>query len=70
VRKRSRRNESQRKNERHTEVAWPRDTEALIKRAIPEGLGPAGRPLDRIMPRWQLSNRDPDDLVDYLKTLD
>jgi cytochrome c oxidase subunit II len=48
----------------------PPYTEELIKRAITEGLDPAGRPLDPIMPRWQLSDQDLDDLVDYLKTLD
>ena len=30
----------------------------------------AGRPLDLIVPRWQLSASDLDDLNAYLKTLD
>ncbi|MCL7454437.1 MAG: cytochrome c [Anaerolineae bacterium] len=47
----------------------PPYTEDLIKRAITEGLDPAGRPLDRFMPRWQLSDQDLNDLVDYMKTL-
>lgn len=42
----------------------------LIKRAITEGLNPAGEPLDRTMPRWQMSEEDLDDLLEFLKTLD
>jgi mono/diheme cytochrome c family protein len=48
----------------------PPYTDALIKRAIREGLDPAGRPLDRTMPRWQLSARDMEDLLGFLKDLD
>lgn len=48
----------------------PPYSEALIKRAITEGLDPAGHPLDLVMPRWQLSDQDLDDLIAYLKTLD
>lgn len=45
-------------------------TDKLIKRAITQGLDEAGKPLDPIMPRWEMSNQDLDDLIDFLKTLD
>jgi cytochrome c oxidase subunit 2 len=48
----------------------PPYTDELIKRAITEGLDPAGEPLDLTMPRWQMSERDLDDLLGFLKTLD
>jgi hypothetical protein len=38
------------------------------KRAITEGVDPAGEPLDLTMPRWQMSERDLDDLLEFLKT--
>lgn len=43
-------------------------TDKLIKRAIVEGLDPKGEPLDPTMPRWQMSERDLEDLIEYLKT--
>ncbi len=43
--------------------------EALIKRAVTEGLDADGEPLDRTMPRWQMSERDLNDLIAYLKQL-
>jgi cytochrome c oxidase subunit 2 len=48
----------------------PPYTDELIKRAITEGLDPAGEPLDLTMPRWQMSERDLDDLLEFLKTLE
>lgn len=48
----------------------PPYTEETVKRAITQGVDPAGNRLDRIMPRWSMSSDDLDDLVDYLKTLD
>jgi mono/diheme cytochrome c family protein len=47
----------------------PPYTDALIKRAISKGLDPAGEPLSYVMPRWHTSDRDLNDLVDYLKKL-
>ncbi len=47
----------------------PPYTEELLKRTITEGIDPAGSPLKPIMPRWQISQRDLDDLVAYLKRL-
>jgi len=44
-------------------------TDALIKRAITEGLDPGGEPLDWTMPRWQIGDIDFADLLAYLKTL-
>lgn len=48
----------------------PPYTEELIKRAITLGLNPAGEPLDSTMPRWNMSDQDLDDLIEFLKTLD
>ena len=42
------------------------DDESL-RRAITDGLDPAGEPLDEAMPRWSMSRQDLDDLVAYLK---
>jgi len=47
----------------------PYDDESMA-RAIREGLNPAGEPLSRPMPRWDLSDRDMADLIDYLRMLD
>lgn len=44
-------------------------TDALIKRAVTEGLDPNGEPLDWTMPRWQMTDTDFSDLLAYLKTL-
>ncbi len=48
----------------------PPYTDELIKRALTHGLNPAGEPLDLTMPRWRMSERDVDDLLEFLKTLD
>jgi cytochrome c oxidase subunit 2 len=48
----------------------PPYTDELIKRAITLGLNPAGEPLDPTMPRWRMSDRDLNDLIEFLKTLD
>jgi len=44
-------------------------TDESIKRAITQGLEPSGELLDLTMPRWQMSDKDLNDLIDYLKTL-
>lgn len=48
----------------------PPYTERTIRRAITEGIDPAGEPLDWPMPRWRISDEDLDDLIEYLKQLD
>lgn len=48
----------------------PPYTDELIKRAITQGLDPAGEPLDWPMPRWRMSEDDLNDLLDFLKTLE
>lgn len=45
-------------------------TDATIKRAITQGLDPAGEPLAWPMPRWRMSDQDLTDLLAYLKTLE
>jgi cytochrome c553 len=47
----------------------PRYTDELLKRAVTEGINAAGKPLDPVMPRWKLSDRDFVDLLAYLKQL-
>ncbi len=47
----------------------PPYTEATIKRAITQGVDPAGQPLQPPMPRWSMSSKDLNDLVQYLKNL-
>ena len=47
----------------------PPYTDATIKRAITQGLDPAGEPLDWTMPRWQVADQDLNDLLAYLKAL-
>ncbi|MGE4495868.1 MAG: hypothetical protein AB7D09_13700 [Methanosarcina sp.] len=32
-------------------------------------MDPAGEPLDLTMPRWKMTDKDVDDVVEYLKTL-
>jgi mono/diheme cytochrome c family protein len=44
-------------------------TDALIKRAITQGVDPAGKPLDWTMPRWQMGDADLNDVLAYLKAL-
>lgn len=53
----------------HDGEEHPPYTDTLIKRAITRGVDPAGNRLDWVMPRWQMSESDLDDLVSYLKTL-
>ncbi len=44
-------------------------TDALIRRAVVDGIGADGQPLDTSMPRWQLDEQEWTDLLAYLKTL-
>lgn len=44
-------------------------TNETIIIAIRDGIDPAGNPLDPTMPGWQMSDRDIEDLLGYLKTL-
>ncbi|MDI3326192.1 cytochrome c [Pontibacterium granulatum] len=43
------------------------DKESL-KRAIRQGIDPSGEQLNSAMPRWQMSEEDMDDLVNFLMT--
>jgi hypothetical protein len=47
----------------------PPYTEETVKKAISEGINPAGDPLDEEMPRWRMSDNDMNGLVDFMKTL-
>ncbi|MES2295482.1 MAG: c-type cytochrome [Pseudomonadota bacterium] len=44
-------------------------TDSTLAGAIRTGVDPAGRVLNRLMPRYQLSERDMGDLIAYLRTL-
>jgi mono/diheme cytochrome c family protein len=48
----------------------PPYTEDTLKRAITQGVDPAGELLAWPMPRWDISERDLNDLIDFLKTLE
>ena len=48
----------------------PAFDEASLKRAVIEGVDPAGNPLDGSMPRYSMSGRDWKALVAYLKVLE
>lgn len=50
--------------------AHPAYTDETLKRAITQGVDPAGEPLQWPMPRWRMSEQNLDDLIAYLKTLD
>lgn len=47
----------------------PAYTDASLVRAIRSGIDPNGRPLDRLMPRYALSDKDISPLISYLKSL-
>lgn len=49
--------------------ARPAYTDATLARAIRDGIDAAGRPLDPLMPRYHLPDRDVASLVAYLRTL-
>lgn len=42
-------------------------TEESLRRAITEGIDPAGNRLDDAMPRWFMSEQDLTDLIKYLQ---
>lgn len=44
-------------------------TDALILRAVTQGIGADGDPLSDAMPRWQLTDTEWRDLLAYLKAL-
>jgi mono/diheme cytochrome c family protein len=47
----------------------PPYTDETIKIAIRQGEDPSGEELDYTMPRWDMSDEDVNDLIEYLKTL-
>ncbi len=44
-------------------------TDETIIRAVRQGLDPDDKPLDPGMPRWQMTDKDVRDVIEYLKTL-
>lgn len=59
--------EDEREDEDHEE--HPPYVEETIKRAITEGVDPAGETLEWMMPRWDMTDQQLEDLIAYLKTL-
>jgi cytochrome c oxidase subunit II len=57
-------------HEAHGDDGHPPYTEETLKRAIRDGIDPAGERLDSRMPRWEISDRDMEDLLEFLKSLD
>jgi hypothetical protein len=57
-------------HEEHGEETAEPWTDDDIARAIREGIEPDGEPLDPVMPRWDMTDREMSELIDYLKTLD
>jgi cytochrome c oxidase subunit II len=49
------------------EMEHPPYAEETLKRAIIQGIDPAGEPLAWPMPRWNMSDEDLNDLIDFLK---
>jgi cytochrome c oxidase subunit II len=41
-----------------------------IKRAVTEGIDPAGEELDWIMPRWEMTDEQFEDLLVFIKSLE
>ena len=56
-------------HEGEKEEEHPPYTDELIRRAITRGLNPAGKHLDRTMPRFIMTKEDLNDVIEYLKTL-
>ena len=54
----------------HEHEAGTTYTDELIKRAITDGISASGYPLIKAMPRWEMSEKDQNDLLEYLKILD
>jgi mono/diheme cytochrome c family protein len=48
----------------------PPYNEDTLKRAVTEGLDPAGEPLKAEMPRWKMSGQDLNDLFEFMKILE
>jgi cytochrome c oxidase subunit 2 len=55
---------------RYSTLTAEQFTDATIRRAISQGLDPAGAPLNDAMPRYHMSDKELDELMSYLKTLD
>jgi cytochrome c oxidase subunit II len=52
------------------EMGHPAYTEETLRRAIVQGVDPAGEPLDWPMPRWRMSEEELNDLINFIKTLE
>lgn len=47
----------------------PAYTDDQVRRAVTQGTDAEGKPLDWLMPRWQLTDQEWNDLLAYMKTL-
>ena len=48
----------------------PPYTDETLRRAITQGIDPSGEPLEWVMPRWEMSEEQLNDLFEYLKTFE
>lgn len=62
--------EEEHKEHEEGEEEHPPYDDKLIKRAITQGVNPAGEALDWTMPRWDMSDEDFEDLLKFLKELE
>ncbi|NIW47939.1 MAG: c-type cytochrome [Gammaproteobacteria bacterium] len=54
----------------HGDEEHPAYTDETIQQAVTMGINPAGERLDWIMPRWDMTDEQFEDLLNYLKTLE
>jgi mono/diheme cytochrome c family protein/Spy/CpxP family protein refolding chaperone len=54
----------------HEHEASATYTNELIKRVITDGISASGYPLSKVMPRWKMSEKDLNNLLEYLHRLD
>jgi mono/diheme cytochrome c family protein len=52
------------------QVEHPPYTEEALKQAITRGVDPSGKALDWVMPRWDMTDEQLNDLIAYLKELE
>jgi mono/diheme cytochrome c family protein len=57
-------------DEAHGEGPHQPYSDETIKRAITQGVDPAGNPLSWVMPRWDMTDEQFNDLLDFIKTLE
>jgi cytochrome c oxidase subunit 2 len=62
--------EEEHEEDEHEEEEHPPYEEETVKRAIRDGLNPAGEEIDFIMPRWQMNEKELNSQIEFLKELE